>query len=190
MSFIEKFTSKYEGPLAHRFSTFKKMFEYLESLEKEKYSIVETGMARQSGNFTGDGMSTLLFDEFIQTYDGEVYSVDLDPKAIELCKPLVSTKTSLVQSDSVQFLFELSKTDMQIDLLYLDSFDIDWNNPHPSSFHHMKEMLAIMPVIQPGTLIVIDDNLPGVGKGQYVRQFMDDIGKPPDFDEYQVGWIW
>ena len=190
ISFLDIFTEKYEYILNHRFSTFLKMFEYLESLNKNFYSIVETGMARQQNNYSGDGMSTLIFDEFISFHDGELYSVDLDPNAIKLCHPLVSSKTSLVQSDSVQFLFELSKTDINIDLLYLDSFDLDWNNPHPSSFHHMKELTAIIPRIKTGTLVVVDDNMQGIGKGQYVRQFMDNIGKEPYFDEYQVGWIW
>lgn len=190
MSFIDYFTDRYHFLLGKRFDTFCTIFKYLESQNKEFYSIVETGMARQPGNYGGDGMSTLLFDKFISHHDGEVRSVDLDKNAIKLCKPLVSKKTKLFQGDSVEFLFNLSSTDIKIDLLYLDSFDIDWSNPHPSAFHHMKEMLAIMPKIKPSTLIVVDDNLPGVGKGQYVREFMDNIGKKPYFDEYQVGWIW
>lgn len=188
--FIKVFKAKYNSKLSHRFSTFLKMFEYLESLNKNSYSILETGMARQSDNYSGDGMSTLLFDEFVNFYNGEVRSVDINQSTIDFCSQLVSDKTRLVCSDSVKYLFELSKTDLNFDLIYLDSFDIDWANPHPSSFNHIKELLAIMPRIETGTLIVVDDNQQDRGKGKYIREFMNNIGKTPLFNEYQIGWIW
>lgn len=188
--FLKGFRSKYVNKLGHRFSTFLKMFQYLEGLNKESYSILETGMARQTDNYSGDGMSTLLFDEFVNYHNGEVRSVDINQQTIDFCLPLVSGKTELVCSDSVKYLFQLSTTNLKFDLIYLDSFDIDWSNPHPSSFHHVKELLAIMPRIQSGTLIVVDDNLQDKGKGQYIREFMSNIGKEPLFNEYQIGWIW
>jgi hypothetical protein len=78
----------------------------------------------------------------------------------------------------------------QIDLLYLDSFDLDWNNPHPSSFHDMKEFLAIKSKINSGCLILIDDNNRNLGKGRYVDEFMTNIQKQKIIDEYQIAWIW
>lgn len=188
--FLKTFRSRYSAKLHNRFGTFWKIFEYLISLDKPFYSILETGMARQNDNYSGDGMSTLLFDEFVNFYDGQVKSVDINQETIDFCSKLVSKKTELVCSDSVSYLFELSKTDVNFDLIYFDSFDIDWGNPHPSSFHHVKELIAIMPKIQPGTLIVVDDNLQDKGKGQYIREFMSHIGKEPFFNEYQIGWIW
>ena len=77
-----------------------------------------------------------------------------------------------------------------IDVLYLDSFDVDFNNPVPSSFHHIKELLAIFPKIQKGTLIVVDDNFNGKGKGQMIKDYMKNIGINPFFDEYQIGFIY
>ena len=54
----------------------------------------------------------------------------------------------------------------------------------------MKELLAIYPKIQKGTLIVVDDNANDKGKGQMVKDFMKNIGINPYFDEYQIGFIY
>ena len=96
-----------------------------------------------------------------------------------------------------------------IDLLYLDSFDVDLYAPWPSAVHHFKELMAISPLLSPQTLVVVYD-LPSMGFG-YVdnSEFVTFPFKPriggkglltadyaeryqrsiPYFTEYQCGWI-
>jgi predicted O-methyltransferase YrrM len=162
--------------------------------------VVETGCARQENNFEGDGMSTTIFDTFIDYHGGEFYSVDINPDNVRFATAMVK-KANLTCSDSVKFLHNQSKVwvtqNRKIDLLYLDSFDFDLNNCHPSSLHHIFELTAIMPCLREGTMVCVDDNPECVdangnpidaGKGLYIKQFMDLIGKERIYTGYQ--WVW
>ena len=175
MNFLtDVFNREYYFKLGKRRDTFQKVFEYLESLNKENPTILETGIARKEDNWSGDGMSTLMFDKYINDKGGHFTSIDIDPNNVNFAKSKVSSKSNLICSDSVIKLHEISrdKTYPMIDVLYLDSYDVDFNNPIPSCFHHMKELLAIFPKIQKGTLIIVDDNLNGKGKGQMIKDYM------------------
>jgi hypothetical protein len=188
----EIYVPMFANLLAERAETFQKIFEYLQSLKKETYFILETGVCREPNNFAGDGMSTVLFDSFVNFYDGSVTSIDIDEQNVAFAKTLVSLKTRIVCSDSVSELKKMSDSNSLpvIDLLYLDSYDVDWADPHPSAFHHIKELLSILRSVSKGTLIVVDDNINGVGKGKYISQYMDDVCNKRIFDGYQIGWVW
>jgi hypothetical protein len=191
-SFVaDVYTPKYSSRLGKRSETFKAIFDYLESLKQDYYIILETGCCRIADNYAGDGMSTILFDDFVNFYDGHVYSFDITQQHVDLAKASVSSKTSITCADSVKSLFDLSKDTNfpKIDLCYLDSFDIDFANPHPSSMHHVKEFMAIQPKLKTGTLVAIDDHAHGVGKGMYIEEYMKEIGIQPFFHDYQIGWI-
>jgi hypothetical protein len=187
--FLQIMESKFYPYLGKREKTFKLMFEYLDSLNKDKYLIVETGTTRYYNNIEGDGASTLMFDTYCNTRkNGIVYTVDTSPSACELVREQVSSKTIVCLNDSVKFLAEFPNPE-NIDLLYLDSFDLDWNNPHPSSLHHMKEITAVYSRLKPGCLIVVDDNANGLGKGKYVVDFLINVGDREYFNDYQIGYI-
>lgn len=193
MNFLtDVFNREYYFKLGKRRNTFQKVFEYLESLNKENPTILETGIARQEDNWCGDGMSTLMFDKYINNKGGNFTSIDIDPNNVNFAKSKVSPKSNLICSDSVIKLHEISRDEKypMIDVLYLDSYDVDFNNPTPSCFHHIKELLAIFPKIQKGTLIVVDDNFNGKGKGQMIKDYMKNIRINPYFDEYQIGFIY
>jgi hypothetical protein len=64
-SFLYSFSARYENLLGIRYKTFYEIFHYLEKRDRQSYGIVKTGMSRIAGNYSGDGMSTLLFDEFV-----------------------------------------------------------------------------------------------------------------------------
>jgi len=153
--------------------------------------IVETGCARQEDNFEGDGMSTTIFDTFVDYHGGDFYSVDINPENVRFATAK-SKKANIFCGDSVSFLYYQSQAWMaqnrKIDLLYLDSFDFDMGNPHPSSLHHIFELTAIMPCQKPGTMICVDDNFDTVGKGGYVKEFMNLINKDRIYSGYQ--WVW
>lgn len=158
--------------------------------------IVETGISRQEDNFFGDGMSTLIWDAVCNEIQGTVQCVDIDPEACRFAKDRTTDKTMIYCGDSVKFLaakeVEYDKLTRKIDLLYLDSYDIDINNWHPSAQHHIYELLAIKNALRPGSLVAVDDNLiidgKVIGKGTYVADFMQRVGKPMIYQGYQ--WIW
>jgi hypothetical protein len=78
-----------------------------------------------------------------------------------------------------------------VDLLYLDSFDVDWDDPHPSALHHLHELCAAMPALKPGAIVAVDDHLGEqgrLGKSKYIVPFMDSIGAAVLFEAYQIGW--
>jgi hypothetical protein len=197
--------------LAHRQQSLKYVFEYLDRLARPVF-IVETGSVRNVGTWAEEGQSTILFDRFVSQLPGSVmHSVDLDPHATALCRSLVSGAVQLHTGDSVAFLRALARNPppgfRYIDVLYLDAFDVDFANPHPSALHHMKELVAVSTLIGPQTLVVVDDSpleanyflspkgltfvsKPVVsGKAKYVAEYAETIGLEPVFTGYQAGWI-
>lgn len=158
--------------------------------------IVETGCARLEDNFTGDGMSTLIWDAAAELHGGRVRSVDLDPAHVAFARGKVGAHTTIDCADSVAWLAgqeaALIAAGQSIDLLYLDSYDLDVANWHPSALHHIYELLSIKGALRPGALLAVDDNLlidgQHVGKGTYVAEYLARIGKPMIYQGYQ--WIW
>jgi hypothetical protein len=174
-----------KGLLGKRADGFQCIWDTLKSMKKDKYLIVETGTTRIPDNWEGDGQSTRIWDMFIQEYNGRAISVDLCPYSCEVAKTLVSDKVSVECSDSIEFLHRFTEKG-DIDLLYLDSYDIDFNNPHNSSFHHIKELTSVFSSLSPSCIIAVDDNIGTVGKGKYVREFLESVGYKVIYDGYQI----
>jgi hypothetical protein len=160
--------------------------------------IVETGCSRSlQHGFHGDGFSTIIFDKYVETHSGQLLTVDLDENHVNFSRSQVSQNTQIFCQDSVTWLHDLNQTllreNKKINLLYLDSFDFYPHDPHPSSFHHMKELTAIWPCLSPGTMIAIDDNFGDattrIGKGKYVEEFLQNIRIPLVYDGYQLVWL-
>jgi hypothetical protein len=164
--------------------------------------IIETGCARSihgslEMGFYGDGNSTLIFDKFISEHGGELFTVDKDPIHLLHTKRMTGPQSTLVCQDSVKFLWDmqakLAAQDQFVDLLYLDSYDLDPKNHHPSALHHLKELLAIRTRLKSGSMIAVDDNLGTPhnrqGKGAYIEEFMQNIGIPLKYDGYQLIWV-
>ena len=86
-------------------------------------------------------LSTYIFDDFINYYDGEVASVDINPDNVAHAQKMVSERTTVYCSDSVEFLWNIPEK-RKIDLLYLDSYDFEPENPIPSQKHHLKELTS------------------------------------------------
>ena len=126
----QKFTEFFESikdKLGIRKTSFTKIFQYLDNISGP-INIIETGCLRIKDNFEGDGQSTLLFDKYTQ-FRGEkskVYTVDINPKATEVCRSLVSDNVEIHTGDSVKYLIELlprlKKADQKISLFYLHLF--------------------------------------------------------------------
>jgi len=198
--------------LALREQTFRKTFEYLDQIS-HPLVIVETGCARLAGNWQGDGQSTVLFDRYVSSRDqaSAVYSVDIDATSVAEGRKLVGDRVQLAQADSVRFLSELTNRlvgeGRTIDLLYLDSFDVDWIYWYPSAVHHLKELCAATRALRKETLVVVDDcpldgpfvwgpqnqvqflaNPAVGGKGRLVAEYAAAAGAKLEFAGYQTGW--
>ncbi len=185
----EGFWGKVKPLLRDRSHSFQIIFDYLDKVDNP--FIVETGTYRETNNIAGDGMSTVLFDCYLEFKGGNGVSIDLDQEACKLSRE--STKNiEIINEDS---LTALSRIQGQADLLYLDSFDVDWDNHWPASTHHMKEFFSARNLLKDGTLVVVDDNYfddsrEHVGKGRVISEYMDALGIEPLFDMYQIGWLW
>lgn len=185
-----------------REKSFRLMISHLQNIEFPL--IVETGCIRPGdqpwstieNSFKDDGMSTCIFDRYINDYDGEFHSVDLSSLHVNYARSTVSDKSEIHCRDSVEFLWnlnkELVKTDRYIDLIYLDSYDWIKGREPECMAHHIKELASIISRIAVDGLLVVDDNygtsMNRQGKGVYVHEFMESIGVPLIFDGVQCIW--
>ena len=190
------------NPLRDRASSLQIVFELLEKKKDKNFFVVETGCMRADHGqlaLGDDGASTFIFDDFINHYDGEVLSVDINENNVKHAQKMVSDKTKVVCMDSVQFLWNLP-SNKKIDFLYLDSYDFEPENPIPSQLHHVKELCAVMKNIKKGTIIAVDDHantpefasyrstLARGGKAGFIENFMTNIGAEVLHDGYQIVW--
>ena len=205
--------------LGVRKNSFSQIFKYLDNMP-EPIIIVETGCLRIKNNYS-DGQSTLLFDKYTQFRgkSSKVYTVDIDANATKVCSENVSENVSITTGDSVKYLNNLSKeftkTNTNVALFYLDSFDCDWKSPEQSAQHHLKELVSIKKILNEQTLVVVDDSpimgylqqskdkkdtlelikpglVPGPtisGKGGLVHEYAVHTGAKILFSNYQTGWI-
>ena len=167
------------------------IFRLLLNQKQSNFNIIETGTLRTPGNWM-DGQSARLFSDFVELYGGQMRSVDIDSVACEAARnTITSDKFSVAHSDSVAWLKQQTDLD-QVDLFYLDSYDVDWNDDTASANHHLNEFLVIQPYIHPGCVVVIDDNSRWVnnnrrtGKGRAIVEYLETQGHFPIMDEYQI----
>jgi len=190
LDFDEQYRRFFRPRLAKRADGFDVLFQSLLSLERSPL-IIETGCLRQPGNWEGDGQSTFMFDALVRSRGGALFSIDVTNESIDSARRVCSSAAQLIENDSVAALDALSRiVSRPIDLLYLDSFDLDPKNPLPSAIHHALELAAARPLIAPGTLICVDDYGVGAegGKGMIVDRFMSDVRAKVLYSGYQKVW--
>lgn len=145
---------KYENSDQHVcFPTFKKLFEEIQARGCPPLTILETGTA-----YAGT-KSTYLFDAYVQKYGGHFWSVDICGNTCDEARKHVSSSTTIVCDDSIHFLesWVREHPGEKADVVYLDSFDLEWANPFPSADHGLKEYFSILPALQKDSLLLIDD---------------------------------
>lgn len=151
-------------------------------------TIIETGTARGGAlAFDGDGAFTVFFGYWSALNGADLYSVDINPYAIQNARYIVSEyekNVHFIEDDSAHFLQQFHKP---IDFLYLDSFDFDSNNPEPSQLHHLHEIEAAYDKLTPNAIVMIDDcGLPHGGKGKLVIDYLLKKGWRTYMESYQV----
>ncbi len=185
--FMIFFDTEYLPKLEGRAGTFRAVMR--EACTEGVANIVETGSIRVENNWGGDGQSTIIFDAYMRwATRGKFDTVDIDDQCMNLTKNLQST--TFYCMDSVRYL--LKRKD-PIDLLYLDSFDVNMNDPHNAAMHCMFEFCAAQPNLHSGSIIFIDDSPMNEeysvgGKGKYVSQYFTHLGVPPFVFGYQTAW--
>lgn len=206
MAWLEHFDDRYQRLLSpkssgakrglieghiHRYTGFRLMFDLLLQRKSSGHDIIETGTLRNPGNWK-DGQSARLFTEFAVTHNGRVRSVDIDATACERARSAISdTVFEVTCSDSVAYLNSLNDLD-QVDLFYLDSWDVQWENDHDSAQHHLREFKVIEPKLGPGTIVAIDDNSKFLadsrrtGKGRMIVEYLAERDQHPIYDAYQI----
>lgn len=150
--------------------------------------------------WAGHGCSTLLFDKYVSLNGGHVYSVDINPDRVKRARTLITPLVTEIHiGDSVEFLRNLTKTNAKSPhLVYLDSFDIEWNMQTESQVHHFNELQAIFPKLTTDTLVLVDDS-PCIqdasgrhrisGKGGLIAEYANELQVPLAFSKYQTAWL-
>lgn len=186
---IEQKTINCELQGYHRY--FRIIFEQLESLNKDKYNILETGCVRWDQNWSGEGQFTIIADGFVNYYDGNVYAVNINEIDVKNAITYVSNKTIIELNCSLIFTKNFSKIN-DIDLFYLDSLDLNWEIPYQSANHHLLEFNNIMENrTNPNFYLAVDDcnittNNLVIGKGQYIINYLNHLNIKPILNEYQI----
>ncbi len=129
--------------------TFKALFQNMKS--PKNLVILESGIASRGTQ------STYLFNELVRKYGGQFWSVDNDPKLVATHRGNMCPATQLICDDSVAFFKRWTAENHRADVIYLDSYDLDFYNPEPSGNHGLAEYNALIPAIDKDTLMLIDD---------------------------------
>lgn len=187
---ISEWIEQYQTKSDKRYPTFKKSFELLK--ERAGDHIVETGCVRMIDDW-GAGMSTFLFGEYAEKFGAKVWTVDIEPKNMDVCRAVTAKYAHFINyfvDDSLHFLRNFNST---IDLLYLDSMDypIDGNEAVElqSQNHQLSEIQLAYPRLSTGALVLLDDNdFPGGGKTRLTKIFLKSEGWHEVLDGQQSLW--
>jgi hypothetical protein len=143
-----------------RRETLLRTLRHLDRLYPRGACVVETGTLRGEDAMSGDGWSTVAWGWFCTQTGGRVYTVDIDPGNLAVCRRLTAPYApaiEYIQSDSVAFLRRWSAEQRPaIHLLYQDSFD--YLDHAASEVHHLAEAEAALPSLAPACLVLFDDS--------------------------------
>lgn len=180
-----------QNPIRNRAKTLHFIVRKLAS--KQNLLLLETGCMRADHgelSWGDDGCSTLLFGLLAQSTNGRCISVDISPKAVKHARKYSGKFNELVNEDSISFLSRFEHMHL-VDLLYLDSFDFEAENPLPSQEHHLREIQVCFDRLKSGALVLVDDadtKFDGslFGKATLVQEFFQQKGILPVIEDYQV----
>tara|TARA_B100001939_G_scaffold86103_1_gene73753 strand:- start:645 stop:1211 length:567 start_codon:yes stop_codon:yes gene_type:complete len=155
MDFIENYNNKKN----FRFESFK--FALTEANKRNHKIIVETGVARGKEKFLfftktnwKDGMSTMIFSDYARYINGRLYSCDIEKKNVDNARKFTKKNNNyitFVVDDSLNFLKNFKN---EIDFLYLDSLDGQFEN---ASSHQLQEIKNSIDKLKKNSLVLLDD---------------------------------
>lgn len=129
------------------------LLDSLRLLDTRPSTILETGAAAWGPK------SSYLFDDYVAAYGGELSTVDIRLAPLIELVPRMSPRSSITCDDSVHFLSGWVRRNpgRRVDLVYLDSYDIEFDAPMPAAIHALREFWSIRPALRDGSLLLIDD---------------------------------
>lgn len=151
-----------------RFPSFKLALDIAHN--RNFHYIVETGSYHEGYNVDGSqGKSTLIFGRYCKEHHTcNFESIDNDVRCTEIARQALENNKYpgfCITSDSISFLQSIQHP---IDLLYLDSYDFEPDNPQPAQTHQMREVEAAYPRLSDNSLILLDDcDMTHGGKGYW-----------------------
>jgi cephalosporin hydroxylase len=176
-----------------RYTSYRLIFEELLSRKEHNFTIIETGCAFGGG--WCHGSSSFLFMEFLNVFGGKLISIDINQEHMDACGRLISTVHPFsgrahfvpMVGDSLAILQTLPD---QADFVYLDSWDLEQNDPEPSMRHHMAEFRAAKSIFvrSQDLIVAVDDNLKplNIGKGKYILEWAQQTRQNILLDAYQL----
>ena len=154
-----EFLKKYNNPKNFRFNSFE--FALIEAQKRNHKTLVETGVARGKKKFFffskinwKDGMSTMIFSDFVKQANGKLTTCDISKKNIDNAKKFTKINSDFINfvvEDSIKFLSNFKK---KIDFLYLDSLDGQFEN---ASKHQLEEIKVAINYLHKDSLVLLDD---------------------------------
>lgn len=125
------------------------------AIRAPKPKVLETGCVRQEEDWSGAGMSTVIFGAWLSHIGGSLESVDINPDACSLARRLTHDMSSVTihAKDSVKHLLERTEP---ADLIYCDSLDADRSK---TAEHGLNEAKAAMHLLGTKGLIAFDDTV-------------------------------
>jgi hypothetical protein len=122
-------------------------------LEERPCTILETGSSAWGTD------SSRLFDAYVARFGGEFATVDIRLQPLLRLRRDLSPRSEMVCDDSARFLrrWVRENAGRRVDLVYLDSYDLDAANPTLAAVHGLLELDAIRPALRDGSLLLVDD---------------------------------
>lgn len=151
----------------------------LELLGERPRVILETGSSAWGPD------SSRLFDAYVTCFGGEFATVDSRIAPLLNLRRDLGPRSRMVCDDSVRFLraWTATRPGQRVDLVYLDSLDIDPAAPTEAAVHALLEFEAIRPALKAGSLLLIDDTPSAVEYFgpplPHVQRFVDSTGLVP-----------
>jgi hypothetical protein len=129
------------------------MLATIRLLEERPCSILEAGSSAWGTD------SSRLFDAYVVRFGGEFLTVDIRIQPLLRLRRDLSPRSQMVCDDSARFLrgWVRQNPARRVDLVYLDSYDLDAAAPTPAAVHGLQELDAIRPALRDGSLLLVDD---------------------------------
>lgn len=130
------------------------MGKALSLLQNRPAIILETGSSAWGIN------SSLLFDLYVSNRGGEFHTVDIRINPLITLRKASTILSHFHCDDSVSFLKKWVRNHpgQKVDLVYLDSWDLNFNDPIPAAMYGLSEYFAISPALTKGSILIIDDS--------------------------------
>ena len=148
-----------------RLKFINKIYHHFVSLNRP-INILETGCGHTSTTETFASMTYIFASILNNLKGGSLLTVDINENNLNKCKEITKDFSHIINyklGDSLDVLRNLNEDYVKsLDLIILDSYDLNLFNPNPSGIHHLQELLALYNKINKDCFIAIDDNfLPG-----------------------------